>query len=180
MVRLLTYALMVKQGFHVNTDRILNPTAVFCSDRKKYYDCLAKADAGDEKGTTAWCEYVLSGLKQEIEKIDRLTEYQYLKKEIIVPAIAFAHERKVITDTEARILRKTAELGRMQASDIADVFPGKASAEISRQIARLRDRKMLQPEKEGSRKYVIRFDNNYLLRGIIKSLDEKGFLPIKD
>ena len=179
-VRLLTYALMVKQGFHVDTGRILNPTAVFCSDRKKYYDCLAEADAGDEKGTTAWCEYVLSGLKQEIEKIDRLTEYKYLKKEIIFPAIVFAHERKIITDIEAKILRKAAELGRMQASDIAGIFPGKSSAEISRRIARLRGRKMLQPEKEGSRKYVIRFDNNYLLRGIIKSLDEKGFLPIKD
>jgi hypothetical protein len=68
----------------------------------------------------------------------------------------------------------------MQASDIGDIFPGKSSAEISRQIARLRGRKMLQPEKEGSRKYVIRFDNNYLLRGIIKSLGEKGFLPVKD
>jgi hypothetical protein len=44
----------------------------------------------------------------------------------------------------------------------------------------MRGRKMLQPEKEGSRKSAIRFDNNYLLRGIIKSLDEKGFLPIKD
>jgi hypothetical protein len=26
----------------------------------------------------------------------------------------------------------------------------------------------------------LRFDNNYLLRGIIKMLDEKGFLPIRD
>ncbi len=51
---------------------------------------------------------------------------------------------------------------------------------ILRQIARRRRRRMLQPEKEASRKYVISFDNNYLLRGIMKSLDEKGFLPIKD
>lgn len=179
-VRLFTYALLVKQGFHVEMGRILNPTAVFCSDRKKYYDYLSAADSGDEKEIAAWCEYVLSGLKQEIEKIDRLTEYEYLKKEVIVPAITFAHERKVITDIEAKILRRTAELGRMQASDISNLFPGKSSAEISRQIARLRDRKMLQPEKEGSRKYIIRFDNNYLLRGIIKFLGEKGFLPVKD
>lgn len=179
-VRLFTYALLVRQGFPVDTDRILNPTAVFCNDRDKYYDYLSAADAGDEKGITAWCEYVLSGLKHEIEKIDRLTEYKYLKKEIIIPAIIFARERKVITDTEAGILRKTAELGRMQASDISYIFPGKSSADISRRIKRLRDRKMLQPEKEGSRKYVIRFDNNYLLRGIIKYLGEKGFLAVKE
>lgn len=179
-VRLFTYAMMVKQGFHVDTGRILNPTAVFCSDRKKYYDYLSEADSGDDKGMASWCEYVLSGLKHEIEKIDRLTEYNFLKKEIIIPAIHHAREREIITDTESKVLKKTVELGVMQASDIGEFFPKKAAAEISRQIGRLKKRKMLQPEKEGSRKYVIRFDNNYLLRGIIKSLDEKGFLPIKD
>ena len=39
---------------------------------------------------------------------------------------------------------------------------------------------MLEPEKEGARKYMISFNNNFLLRGIITSLGEKGFLPIKD
>jgi hypothetical protein len=39
---------------------------------------------------------------------------------------------------------------------------------------------MLVPESEGTRKYVIRFDNSYLLRGIIRSLGEKGFLPVLD
>ncbi len=33
---------------------------------------------------------------------------------------------------------------------------------------------------EGTRKYVLRFDNNYLLRGVIKTLGEKGFLPVKE
>lgn len=179
-VRLLTYALLVKQGFHVDTGRILNPTAVFCSDRDRYYDYLSKADSGNDQDIVAWCEYVLSGLKEEIEKIDRLTEYHFLKKEIIIPAIGFAREREVLTETEAKVLRKTAELGVIQASNISEFFGKKAAPEISRQISRLRKKKMLQPEKEGSRKYVIRFDNNYLLRGVIKSLDEKGFLPIKD
>ncbi len=179
-VRLFTYALLVKHGFHVDTGRILNPTAVFCNDRDKYYHYLSEADSGTDQTMAAWCEYVLSGLKLVIEKIDRLTEYSFLKKEIIIPAIAFAREREIITETESRVLRKTAELGVMQALDISEFFRGKAAPEISRQIARLKKKKMLQPEKEGARKYVIRFDNNYLLRGIIKTLDEKGFLPVKD
>ncbi len=41
-------------------------------------------------------------------------------------------------------------------------------------------KKMLMPEKEGARKYSLRFDNNYLFRGIMQILNEKGFLPIKD
>jgi len=32
---------------------------------------------------------------------------------------------------------------------------------------------MLVPESEGTRKYVIWFDNSYLLKGIIKALDDQ-------
>jgi hypothetical protein len=68
----------------------------------------------------------------------------------------------------------------IQAADVKEFFAGKANTEISRQLRKLIEKKMLIPENAGSRKYVIRFDNNYLLRGIIKQLGEKGFLPIKD
>ena len=61
-----------------------------------------------------------------------------------------------------------------------DLFEGKASSEISRQIKKLVDKKMLVPETDRARKYVMSFDNNYLLRGIIKSLGENNFLPIPD
>lgn len=47
MLRLLTYALMIKYGFNVKAGgRVLNPTAVFCNDREKYYAILACADVG--------------------------------------------------------------------------------------------------------------------------------------
>ena len=36
---------------------------------------------------------------------------------------------------------------------------------------------MLVPEEEGRRKYILRFDNNYLLRGVIHQLGKEGFLP---
>ena len=51
---------------------------------------------------------------------------------------------------------------------------------INKQIKKLIDKKMLVPESEGTRKYILRFDNNYLLRGVIKALGEKGFLPVRD
>ena len=31
----------------------------------------------------------------------------------------------------------------------------------------------------GTRKYVLRFDNSYLIRSIIKLLGDKGFLPVR-
>lgn len=179
-VRLFTYAMLVKTGFNVNVGRIINPTAVFCSNRNDYYENLSKADLGTTEGILQWCEYVLKGLKEEIEKIDKLSDYNYLKKEILLPTITHSLERKYITDVEAKILKRVIEHQVIQASDVKDIFQGKVSAEISRQIKRLIDKKMLIPEVEGGRKYVIRFDNNFLLRGIIKTLDSKGFLPVRD
>jgi Fic family protein len=179
-VRLFTYAMLIKQGFNVSKGRILNPTAVFCSNRNIYYQKLSEADQGSEKGILKWCEYVLDGLKDEIEKIDRLLDYDYLKLEVLLPTISHSLERKYITDTEAKILKRAIEIPLIQASDIKDIFTGQDNAIISRQIKKLIEKKMLMPEKQGARKYLISFNNNYLLRGIIKVLGDKSFLPIKD
>ena len=46
------------------------------------------------------------GLKEEIEKIDKLLDYDFLAKEILVPTINLSIERKYITDIEAKILKK--------------------------------------------------------------------------
>ena len=179
-VRLFTYAMMIRLGFNVSKGRILNPAAVFCSDRNTYYQKLSEADAGTESGILSWCKYVLKGLKDEIEKIDKLLDYDFLKLEILLPAITQSLERKYITDIEAKILKRAIEKPLIQALDIKDLFVGQDNAIISRQIKKLIEKKMLAPEKEGARKYMISFNNNFLLRGIINSLGEKGFLPIND
>lgn len=178
-VRLLTYAMLVKYGFRVHIGgRIINPTAVFCSDRQKYYDYLSLADKGDDEGLLSWCKYVLGGLKEEINKIDKLLDYRFLKEKILLPAIDFSFERKYITELEYKVLRVAAKKQVIQASDIKKIVSGKLPAEISRILRRLREKKMLQSEKERSRKYLLQFENNYLLRGIIEMLDKEGFLPI--
>ncbi len=179
-VRLFTYAMLVKTGFNINVGRIINPTAVFCSNRNDYYNNLSLADTGTDNGVLDWSEYVLKGLKEEIEKIDKLSDYEFLRKEILLPTISHSLERKYITNVEAKILKRVVDKQVVQASDVKEFFVGKVDAEVSRQIRKLIDKKMLIPEKEGARKYVIRFDNNYLLRGVIKSLGEKGFLPVRD
>ena len=179
VVRLLTYAMLIKYGFRVHIGgRIINPTAVFCSDRKKYYDYLSMADKGDDTGLLSWCEYVLAGLKEEITKIDKLLDYKFLLEKILIPALEFALDRKYITEVEHKILKIAASKQVIQAKDIKILFPHKIPAAISRIIRRLKTKKMLQEEKRGSRKYVIMFENNYLLRAIIEMLDKEGFLPV--
>ena len=177
-VRLFTYAMLVKQGFNIHIGRIINPTAIFCNDRDKYYKFLSKADAGMEVDLLGWCEYVLEGLKNEIDKIDKLLDYNYLSKNILLPAIDFSLERKLIIPQEEKILKIVIKKQVIQAGDLKNIFPGKIPAEISRTIRKLKDKNMLMPEKEKSRKYVLHFENNYLLRGIIEMLDKNNFLPV--
>ncbi len=179
-VRLFTYAMLVKAGFNVNVGRIINPTAVFCSNRNDYYSYLSAADNGTRASMLSWIEYVLKGLKEEIEKIDKLSDYEFLVKEILMPSINLSLERKYITDLEAKVLKRAVDLQVISAADVKSIFPGKVDSEVSRQIRKLIDQKMLTQEKEGGRKYVLRFDNSYLLRSIIQLLGDKGFLPVWD
>jgi hypothetical protein len=86
--------------------------------------------------------------------------------------------KQYITDLEAKILRKAIEKKTIKSSDLKDIFHGKHRAELSRQIKKLVDKKMLQ--RVGFKDYVISFGHSYLLRGIIKVLGEKGFLPNLD
>jgi len=67
VVRLMTYALLIKYGFNVKTGgRVLNPTAVFCNDRERYYAMLSCADKGMDESLDRWCTYVLQGILDEL------------------------------------------------------------------------------------------------------------------
>jgi len=83
-VRLFTYALLIKSGFAIHEERILNPTAVFCSNRK-IISSIVPCGYRTDDGLFSWCEYVLTGLKKEIEKIDRLSDYSFLKTKSLFP-----------------------------------------------------------------------------------------------
>lgn len=178
VVRLLTYALMIKYGFNVKTGgRVLNPTAVFCNDRDRYYAMLAQADTGTQQGLEAWCTYVLQGILVELRKVDRLADFGYLNERILSPALAYAKERQLITAQEAGVLQIAAKSGVAKAADLGAAMPGMSTAQRTYQIKRLVERGMLQPIKEGARQYVIGFSNNYLMRGIIRALSDEGFIP---
>jgi len=180
-VRLLTYSMLVKQGFKVRMGRIINPTAVFCSDRDKYYKNLAKADIGDDEGVLNWCEYVLAGLKTEVDKVDHLAGYNYLLEKVLKPSVTFSLERKYITDIEAKILNVAIEKREgFKNADLKKVFPKRIPADISRLIRSLKGKRMLAPLPNNQRKYTINFDNNYLLRGVLFALDNEGFLPVHE
>lgn len=177
MGRLLNYAFLIKLGFQVKNGRIVNPSSVFYTDRDKYYEMLSCADSLEDDDILSWCEYFLCGLKNEIKKIDSLLDNDYVKKQILLPALQIARESKHITDQEFKILEylinkddmamKSEELSRLGIND------SKKKATIMR---RLKDKGIIAPLTNGGRIYTIKFGKNYLLRGVIKVLEENGFV----
>lgn len=177
VVRLLTYALLIKYGFNVKTGgRVLNPTAVFCSDRDTYYAMLSTADSGTPVGLEQWCVYVLQGVLAELKKVDQLTCYDYLSSQILVPALTYARGRGLITAQEEAVLLATVKKGVAKAADLSIAMPGLNATQRTYQIKKLVERKMLQPIGPNSRQYSIGFDNSYLMRGVIHTLSQESFI----
>ncbi|MGR4040870.1 Fic family protein [Pseudomonas sp. 910_21] len=178
VVRLLTYAQLMKYGFNVDTGgRVLNPTAVFFNDRERYYAMLATADQGTKAGLETWCTYVLEGIRDDLEKVNRLTDYRYLTRHILAPAITFARDRQWITAAEETVLTTAIKSGVVKSNDIAQVLPKLTAGQRTYQIKKLVDQGMLLPISANARQYTIGFSNSYLIRGMIKALREQGFIP---
>lgn len=178
VVRLLTYTLLIKYGFNVKTGgRVLNPTAVFCNDRDRYYAMLGQADTGAAEGLEAWCVYVLEGMLDELRKVDRLTDRNYLIDNILAPALHYARERELVTRLEEQVLLTAARAGVVKASDLKEVMSGMNETQRTYQVRKLVERRMLAPVREGARQYTVGFSNSFLIRGVIRALSAEGFIP---
>jgi Fic family protein len=178
VVRLLTYALLIKYGFRVSAGgRLLNPAAVFCADRNRYYAMLAQADLGQPPQLEQWCTYVLAGIRDELNKVSRLADYAHLQSTVLRPAVAHARQRQLITPQEEAVLQITIEAGTVKAVDLEAAMPGMSLGQRSYQIRKLVDSGMLQPIRPGARQYTLGFTHNMLLRGVVKALADQGFVP---
>ena len=80
---------------------------------------------------------------------------------------------------EFRILKLAFEQkGSLKAGDLVLVNPEWSKpAQRTYQLNKLLSRQLLMPAQDGAREYVVMFSNNYLLRGIIQSLRDEGFIP---
>lgn len=178
VVRLLTYAMLIKYGFRVSDGgRLLNPAAVFCADRTRYYAMLAQADAGTDEALEQWCTYVLTGVRDELAKVDRLADHEYLQAKVLLPALAQARQRQWVTPQEEAVLSRTVKAGVVKAGDLEDALPGLNANQRTYQIRKLVEAGMLQPIKPNARQYCIGFTHNRLLRGVVQALATEGFIP---
>jgi len=177
MGRLLNYAFLIKLGFNVKDGRIINPSSVFYTNRDKYYDMLSSADSLSDEDLLNWCEYFLLGIKNEIEKIDSLLSMSYVRDNILLPTIKLSLENGHITQDEYKILQylinkddismKSEELSKLGITD---------SKKKSRTMSKLKDKNIIMSTTPNGRIYTLKFINNYLLRNVMKILDENGFI----
>jgi len=183
VVRLLTYAMLMKQGFIDGNDmRLLSPAAVFGNDRQKYYAMLSEADKNNDEGLLKWSEYMLGGIKGEVDTINELLDGNSAKEKIIIPALNYALEKKRINDLEFNMLKIALDQDIVQAADFRPLFPPDVShVVVSKAIRKMREQNLLRPiGDEKSRRYAICLTRNALTLGVIMQLDTHGYLPLKN
>lgn len=174
-VRLLTYAMLLKYGFNVNTaGRIINPTAVFCNDRNKYYEMLSEADTGTHEGIEKWCLYVLKGILEERNKLDVFMDYDALSTKILIPSIVTAYDRGLLNFEEAEILKIVVRHKNITASTLSNELNIKGA---SYRISKLKDSGLIAPIEKGKRQYCIQFNSSKLIYGIIDVLHKNHLIP---
>jgi len=180
VVRLLTYALMIKYGFNVKDGKIINPTAVFCNDRDKYYEHLSEADLGTDESLLNWCDYVLSGILEEVTKVNKLLDFDFLYKNILVPTIKLGAERGYLNKAEAKVLNIGILKQSFKATELDEAFEGLTSRQKTHLIAKMKESGFIRPLKENGRTYCVSFMNNFLMRSLIQVLKRENFIPAID
>jgi hypothetical protein len=109
--------------------------------------------------------------------VDRLTRYNYLRDEILKPALAHSKSRKLVTNQEEAVLAMAIAKREFKAADLDSVLPVLTTRQRSYQLTKLLEAHMIRPVRENARSYTINFTNSYLLRGVIYALEQKGFIP---
>lgn len=179
VVRLLTYALLIKYGFNVKDGKILNPTAVFCNDRDLYYERLAEADKGDDDSLLNWCDYVLKGILDEVAKVNKLLDYEYLYHKVLVPTINLGLDRGYLNKNEAKVLNLGINIKGQQfkAGDLNSVLADLKPRQRTHLLKKMKDAGFIAPKQDNSRIYYVSFKNNYLMRSLIEVLEREAFIP---
>jgi len=179
VARLLTYLMLKKFGFDSAYRRIINAGMGFSQDPEKYHSLLRKADSGSEKDINNWIEYSLTGLRDIMYKMDQLSDYNFVKCEILIPAFKHPLFDRIFTDQDRLIMDIALDKQIFQAADIRHYFPQKHPSEISKMLKWLKEKEMVVNLKENARKYAINLENKYLVKVLVAKFDRQGFLPFE-
>ncbi len=176
--RLLSYSMLKLMGFGGVPGRIINPTLSFCWDIEKYLRLIRKADSDREKDVLAFIEFILEGLRNDMDRMDKLLDYDLIRDEILRPSFKHPIFDRLFSDQDRLVLDVAMDKQVFQAADIRLLFPQKHPTEISKMLKWLRDKEMIIGIDENARKYAINLENKYLVKMVIGKLEKNGFIPI--
>lgn len=174
--RLFTYAMLRKTIFSARGFSALNPTSVFGNDRAEYIAALEGADSLSNEGTARWTTFFARGIRDDLDRVVKLQDHRYVMSELVGPVLAKLVEDGVMSSSTEAALRVVLQLGVVKAGDLAQAIPG-TSAQRSRSIRDLVDRKLLRPTADGARFYLLSLSRGPIAIRLIRRLDELGFLP---
>jgi Fic family protein len=177
IARLLGYTMLRKMGFAGVPDRIVNPTFSFCYDPEKYIKLIRKADSEKEKDVFAFLEFALLGLRDDMDRMDKLLNYDIIREDILRPAFKHPLFDRVFGEQDRLIIDIALEKQVFQAADVRLYFPQKHPTEISKMLKWLRDKEMIIGIDENARKYAINLENKYLIKLVVGKLERAGFIP---
>ncbi|MCX6224136.1 MAG: Fic family protein [Bacteroidia bacterium] len=175
--RLVTYAMLRKQGFGGVADRIVNPTFSLCWDPEKYLKLIRRADSEKEKDVFAYIEFALEGLRNDMARMDRLLNYDIIREDILRSAFKHPLFDRVFGEQDRLIIDLAIDKQVFQAADVRLFFPQKHPTEISKMLKWLRDKEMIIGLDENARKYAINLENKYLVKLVVGKLERAGFIP---
>jgi len=175
--RLLSYLMLLKDGYSGLHNRIICPSFSLGGDPDKYMHLLRKADSGSSAELKNWFEFVLSGLVDHFKHMDQLHNYEYITKEIIKPALDHPIFDRLLSDQDRLIMSIAMDKQIFQSADIRHYFPQKPASEISRMLKWLKEKELIIALEDNSRKYIINLENKFLIKPVISKLDKNGFLP---
>jgi Fic family protein len=170
-VRALTYALLIKYGFLKH--RIINPTAIFCKDRNQYYSELTQADKGSLEN---WVQYMLQGIKTEINQIDMIIDYDFTRTKLLLPIVEQLDKTGNINRLQKEILVSCINNSECYINSNS-VKTNIESYTVAREIKKLLESGYLK--SVSPRKQTINLDNIKIKSSLAYQLEKNGFLPEK-
>lgn len=178
MSRVLTYAMLKQYGFDMVY--LLNPSAVFCIDREKYFEKLQIADKGTDDAYLEWCEYVLEGLNCEMKKIIRLLDCVYLNKKILDPAIDKLVNNGTYPYPFGVILHLCLikDNNQIKLKDVQEIFPELTARQINFIITKMAEEGYLKRTVPKGRIYQINLLQKHLVKSILYYLEQEKFIEL--
>jgi Fic family protein len=144
-----------------------------------YYSKLSTADKGTDPALEEWCQYVLSGFQKQFTKVRSITDFETLKKDILLPALVHSMEKSILSPLQFKILKKCLEKPKaiLMLKDVKEIFPELNGAQSKYRLRKMLDEKFLVPTPDTQRSYTINFSESVLLRSMLYILFKQGYAP---